>query len=83
MTNAINDNNIGNERISDNVLEMIGKYRILKDEISRMWTRRRVSNTSVVVGRLETSTSNFGKYSKEIEIEMRGEKTQKLFCWDN
>lgn len=83
MTNAINDNNIGNERISDNVLEMIGKYRILKDEISRMWTRRRGSNTSVVVGGLETSTSNFGKYSKEIEIEMRGEKTQKLFCWDN
>ena len=55
----------------------IEKYKVLKDEIARMWDTKEVIIISVVVGALGAISNGFEKYTAAIGIEMRVEYPQK------
>ena len=52
------------------------KYKVLKDEIARMWDMKEVIIISVVVGALGAISNGFEKYIAAIGIEMRVEYPQ-------
>ena len=52
------------------------KYKVLKDEIARMWDMKEVIIISVVVGALGAISNGFEKYIVAIGIEMRVEYPQ-------
>ena len=53
------------------------KYKVLKDEIARMWDMKEVIVIPVVVGSLGAISTGVEKYIAEIGIEMRVEHAQK------
>ena len=55
----------------------IEKYKVLKDEIARMWIMKEVIVISVAVGALGAISSGFEKYIAAIRIAMRIENAQK------
>ena len=55
----------------------IEKYKVLKDEIARMWGMKEVFVISVVVGALSAISTGFEKYITAIGIEMNVEHAQK------
>ena len=58
-------------------VEKIEKYKVLKDEIARMWIMKEVTVISVAVGALGAISSGFEKYIAAIRIAMRIENAQK------
>ena len=55
----------------------IEKYKVLKDEIARMWDMKEVIVIPVVLGALGAISVGFEKYIPAIGIEMRVEHAQK------
>ena len=53
------------------------KYKVLKDEIARMWGMKAVILIPVVVGSLGIILTGFEKYTAAIGIEMRVKHKQK------
>ena len=58
-------------------LEKINKYKLLKDEIARLWNVRKVTVIPIVVGALGAITTRFEKFVMEAGIELRVEHVQK------
>ena len=67
----------GDERVNEREVGKIGKYKVLKDEIARMWGMKDVIVIPVVVGALGAISTGFEKYIAAIGIEMRVEHAQK------
>ena len=67
----------GDERVDERELGKIEKYKVLKDEIARMWDMKEVIVILVVVGALGAISTGFEKYIAAIGIEMRLEHEQK------
>ena len=67
----------GDERVNEREVGKIGKYKVLKDEIARMWGMKEVIVILVVVGALGAISTGFEKYVEAIGIEMRVEHAQK------
>ena len=59
----------------------IEKYKVLKDEIARMWDMKEVIVIPVVVGALSAISAGFEKHIASIGIEMRVEHAQKKLYW--
>ena len=55
----------------------IEKYKMLKDEIARMWGMKKVIVIPVVVGALGAIPASFERYVAAIGIEMRVEHARK------
>ena len=55
----------------------IDKYKMLKGEITRMWSMKKVIVVPVVVGALGAISTGFEKYVAAIETEMKVEHAQK------
>ena len=55
----------------------IEKYKVLKDEITRVWDMKEVILIPVVVGALGAISTGFEEYNTAIGIEMRVEHAQK------
>ena len=64
----------GDERVNEREVGKIEKYKVLKDEIARMWNMKEVTVIPVVVGALGAISTGFEKY---IGIKMRVEHAQK------
>ena len=62
----------GDERVNEREVGKIEKYKVLKDEIPRMWHMKEVTVIPLV---------GFEKYIAEIEIEMEVEHAQKQLSW--
>ena len=67
----------GDERVNEREVGKIEKYKVLKDEIARMWNMKEVTVIPVVVGALGAISTGFEKYIAAIGIEMRVEHAQK------
>ena len=67
----------GDERVNERELGKIAKYKVLKDEIAKMWDMKEVIVTPVFVGALAAISTGFEKYIASIGIEMRVEYAQK------
>ena len=67
----------GDERVSEREVGKTEKYKLLKDEIARMWDMKEVIVIPVVVGALGAISTGFEKYIAAIGIEMRVEHAQK------
>ena len=67
----------GDVRVNEREVGKIEKYKVLKDEIARMWGMREVTVIPVVVGALGAISAGFGKYITAIKVEMRVEHAQK------
>ena len=67
----------GDERVNEREVGKIEKYKVLKDEIARMWNMKEVIVIPVVVGALGAISTGFEKYIAAIGIEMRLEYPQK------
>ena len=67
----------GDEWVSKREVGKTEKYKVLKDEISRIWGMKEVMVIPVVVGALDAKSTGFEKYIAAIEIEMRVEHVQK------
>ena len=52
----------------------IEKYKVLKDEIARMWNMKEVTVIPVVVGALGAISTGFEKYITVIGIDMHKKK---------
>ena len=59
------------------IFKKIEKYKVLKDEITRMWDMKEVIVIPVVVGALGAISTRFEKYIAASEIEMRVKHAQK------
>ena len=55
----------------------IEQYKMLKDEIARMWGMKKVIVIPLVVGALGAISADFEKYVAAIGIEMKVEQAQK------
>ena len=55
----------------------IEQYKMLKDEIARMWGMKKVIVMPLVVGALGAISADFEKYVAAIGIEMKVEHAQK------
>ena len=55
----------------------IEQYKMLKDEIARMWGMKKVIVIPLVVGALGAISADFEKYVAAIGIEMKVEHAQK------
>ena len=53
------------------------KYKVLKDEIARMWGMKEVTVIPIVLGALGAISTGFEKYIAANGIEMRVERAQK------
>ena len=60
----------------DKEREKFEKYSFLKEEIVRLWIRKKVVVISIVVGALGTITTKFEKYMESLGIEMKIEHVQ-------
>ena len=67
----------GDTRVCDKEREKFEKYSFLKEEIARLWIRKKVVVISIVVGALGTITTKFEKYIESLGIEIRIEHVQK------
>ena len=67
----------GDERVNGREVGKIEKYRVLKDEIARMWDMKEVILIPVAVGALGAISTGFEKYIAAIAIEIRIEHVQK------
>ena len=67
----------GDFRVCEKEIEKIDKYKPLKDEIARLWAMQKVTIIPIVVGALGAITNRFGKFMKEIGIDIRIEHVQK------
>ena len=67
----------GEEWVNKKEVGKIEKYKVLKDEIVRMWDMKEVIVIPVVVGALGAISAGFEKYIAAIGIEMRVEHAQK------
>ena len=67
----------GYTRVCDKEREKIEKYRLLKDEIARLWQMKKVVVIPIVVGALGTITTKFEKFIESLGIEIRIEHVQK------
>ena len=63
----------GEEWVNKKEVGKIEKYKVLKDEIVRMWDMKEVIVIPVVVGALGAISAGFEKYIAVIGIEMRVE----------
>ena len=68
----------GGEWVYEQEVGKIEKYRVLKDEIARMWGMKEVIVIPVVVGALGAISTGFEKNIVAIWIEMRVEHAQKI-----
>ena len=59
------------------IFKKIEKYKVLKDEITRMWDMKEVIVIPVIVGALGAISTRFEKYIAASEIEMRVKHAQK------
>ena len=66
----------GDERVNEREVGKIEKYKVLKDEIARMWNMKEVIVIPVVVRALGAISTDFEKYIAAIGIEMRVEHAQ-------
>ena len=66
----------GDERVNKREVGKIKKYKVLKDEIARMWDMKEVIVIPVVVGALGAISTGFEKYIAATGIEMRVEHAQ-------
>ena len=71
----------GDEGVNEREVGKIEKYKVLKDEIARMWDMKEVIVIPVVVGALSAISAGFEKYIAAIGIEMRVEHAQKKLYW--
>ena len=67
----------GDEPVNEREVGKIEKYKVLKDEIARIWDMKEVIVISVVVGALSAISTGFEKYIAAIGIKMRVEHAQK------
>ena len=67
----------GDVRVCEKELEKINKYKLLQDEIARLWNVRKVTVIPIVVGALGAITTRFEKFVMEAGIELRVEHVQK------
>ena len=67
----------GDVRVCEKELEKINKYKLLKDEIARLWNVRKVTVIPIVIGALGAITTRFEKFVMEAGIELRVEHVQK------
>ena len=67
----------GDERVDEGEVGKVEKYKVLKDEIARMWNMKEVIVIPVVVRALGAISTGFEKYIAAIGIEMRLEYPQK------
>ena len=67
----------GDERVSEREVGKIEKYKVLKDEIARMWNMKEVTVIPVVVGALGAISTGFEKYITAIGIKRSVEHAQK------
>ena len=67
----------GYVRLNGREAGKLEKYKVLKDEIARMWGMKEVIVIPVVVGALGAISTGFEKYIEAIETEMRVEHAQK------
>ena len=67
----------GDERVNEREVGKIEKYKLVKDEIARMWDMKEVIVIPVVVGALGAISNGFEKYIATIGIEMTVEHAQK------
>ena len=64
-------------RMNEREVGKIEKYKVLKDEITRMWDMKEVIVIPVVVGALGAISTGFEKYIAAIGIEMRVKHARK------
>ena len=67
----------GDDRVKDKELEKVEKYRLLKDEIGKVWHTRKVILVLVVIGALEAVSVKFKKYMKQIGVKVSLQVVQK------
>ena len=67
----------GDDRVKDKELEKVKKYRLLKDEIAKVWYTRKVIVVLVVIGALGAVSVKFKKYMKQIGVKVSLEVIQK------
>ena len=58
--------------MEDKELEKVEKYKLLKDEIAKVWQMRKVVRVvvPVVIGALGAVSGNFKKYMKQIAVKV-------------
>ena len=71
----------GDERVNEREVRKIEKYKVLKNEIARMWDMKEVTPIPVVVGALGAISTAFEKYISAIGIEMKVDHAQKQLYW--
>ena len=69
------------EQVNEREEEKIEEYKVLQDEIARIWSMREIIVIPVVVGALGTIPTGFEKYIVPIGIEMRVEHAKKQLYW--
>ena len=69
------------EQVNEREEGKIEEYKVLQDEIARIWSMRESIVIPVVVGALGTIPTGFEKYIVPIEIEMRVEHAKKQLYW--
>ena len=67
----------GDVRVCEKEIEKMDKYKLLKDEIARLWKMQKVTIIPVVVRALGAITNRLAKFVQEIGIEIRIENVQK------
>ena len=67
----------GDERVNEREVGNIEKYKVVKDEIARMWDMKEAVVIPVVVGALGAISTGFEKYIAATGIEMRVKLAQK------
>ena len=66
----------GDDRVKDKELEKVEKYQLLKDEIAKVWSMRKVI-VIPVIGALGAVSVNFKEYMKRIGVNVKLEVIQK------
>ena len=67
----------GDDRVKDKELEKVEKYRLLEDEIVKVWHMRKVIVGPVVIEAFEAASVNMKQYMKQIGVKVRVEVIQK------
>ena len=67
----------GDDRVKDKELEKLEKYKLLKNEIAKVWGLRKVIVVPVVIGALGAVSVNFKECMKRIDVNVRLEVIQK------
>ena len=67
----------GDGRVKDKELEKIEKYKVLKEEVGRIWGMKKVKVIPVVIGALGAISDKFDKHTEEIGVQIRLQVIQK------